>query len=80
MMTIHQIGAQRNENKGRTDMNGGKTMNPEYKMADIQKLDKEVLIKKLEGLSLLYGLGEVIDILLKWMKEKLHRHFVLEGE
>ena len=51
-------------------------MNP----AEIRELDKEVLIKKLESLSLLYGLGEVVDILLKWMKEKLHRHFVLEGE
>ena len=55
-------------------------MNPEHKMADIQKLDKEVLIKKLESLSLLYGLGEVVDILLEWIKSKLHRHFVLEGE
>jgi len=61
-------------------MNGRKTMNPEHKMADIQKLDKEVLIKKLESLSLLYGLGEVVDILLEWIKSKLHRHFVLEGE
>jgi len=57
-------------------MDGGKMMNP----AEIRELDKEVLIKKLESLSLLYGLGEVVDILLKWMKEKLHRHFVLEGE
>jgi len=46
----------------------------------MDQLDKDVLIKKLEGLCLLYGVGEVTDILLDWLRYKLDRYFVLKGE